>query len=54
MRRGGTDLAHGRQPAPEGCGCDEETLAATIAAQPPIELVGPDEKRQTVHAEDFA
>ena len=43
----------GDTPHPEGCGCDEEALAAAIAAQPPLELVGEDGKITTMQPEDF-
>ena len=43
----------GDMPIPEGCGCDEEALAAAIAAQPPLELVGEDGQRRTMQPEDF-
>ena len=43
----------GDTPHPEGCGCDHEALERAIAAQPALQLVGPDGQRSTVEPEDF-
>ena len=43
----------GDMPIPEGCGCDEEALAAAIAGAAPLELVNEDGERTTMQPEDF-
>lgn len=43
----------GDEPIPEGCGCDQEALAAAIAAQPAIVLVEEDGGRRVMEPEDF-
>ena len=43
----------GDTPHPEGCGCDQEALAAAIAAEPPVVLVGEDGERRVMQHEDF-
>ena len=40
----------GDTPLPEGCGCDEEALAAAIRDEPPVVLVDPDGSTRTLHA----